>query len=55
MAIQLGQRLGLYEILSTISAGGKGAVDRPRDTSFNHIVQIRVFKSRHNRSAGAKA
>src|ERR1700739_995628 len=45
MAIQVGQRLGPYEILSAIGAGGMGEVYRAKDTRLNRIVAIKVLPS----------
>ena len=43
MAIQTGQRLGPYEILSAIGAGGMGEVYRARDTRLDRIVAIKIL------------
>jgi eukaryotic-like serine/threonine-protein kinase len=43
MAILLGKRLGPYEILSSIGAGGMGEVYRARDTRLDRIVAIKVL------------
>jgi serine/threonine protein kinase len=43
MAIQAGQRLGPYEILFAIGAGGMGEVYRARDTRLDRIVAIKVL------------
>jgi eukaryotic-like serine/threonine-protein kinase len=43
MAIQLGQRLGPYEILSPIGAGGMGEVYRARDTRLERIVAVKIL------------
>jgi eukaryotic-like serine/threonine-protein kinase len=43
MAILPGRRLGPYEILSGIGAGGMGEVYRARDTRLNRIVAIKVL------------
>src|SRR6202795_5384934 len=45
MAILPGKRLGPYEILSNIGAGGMGEVYRAKDTRLNRIVAIKVLPS----------
>jgi eukaryotic-like serine/threonine-protein kinase len=43
MAILPGRRLGPYEILSSLGAGGMGEVYRARDTRLDRIVAIKVL------------
>ena len=43
MAIQAGQRLGPYEILSAIGAGGMGEVYQAHDTKLGRDVAIKVL------------
>src|SRR3984893_12581049 len=43
MTIAAGRRLGPYEILSAIGAGGMGEVYRARDTRLDRIVAIKVL------------
>jgi eukaryotic-like serine/threonine-protein kinase len=43
MAILPGRRLGPYEILSSIGAGGMGEVYRAKDTRLDRIVAIKVL------------
>ena len=43
MAILLGRRLGPYEILNAIGAGGMGEVYKARDTRLDRIVAIKVL------------
>jgi serine/threonine protein kinase len=43
MAILPGKRLGPYEILNAIGAGGMGEVYRARDTRLDRIVAIKVL------------
>ena len=45
MPILSGKRLGPYEILSGIGAGGMGEVYRAKDTRLNRIVAIKVLPS----------
>jgi serine/threonine protein kinase len=40
-----GKRLGPYEILSAIGAGGMGEVYRAKDSRLNRIVAIKVLSS----------
>src|SRR5271169_5065570 len=59
MPFQPGERLGPYEILSPIGAGGMGAVYRARDPRLNRDVAIKVsaaqFSERFEREAKAIA
>src|ERR1700676_4775840 len=43
MAILPGRRLGPYEILTAIGAGGMGEVYKARDTRLDRIVAIKVL------------
>jgi Tol biopolymer transport system component/predicted Ser/Thr protein kinase len=43
MAIPSGKRLGPYEILSAIGAGGMGEVYRARDTRLDRIVALKIL------------
>jgi serine/threonine protein kinase len=43
MPILPGRRLGPYEILSSIGAGGMGEVYKARDTRLDRIVAIKVL------------
>ncbi len=45
MPILTGKRLGPYEILSAIGAGGMGEVYRAKDTRLDRIVAIKVLPS----------
>ena len=46
MAIRTGERLGPYEILSAIGAGGMGEVYRARDTRLDRTVAIKILPDR---------
>ena len=45
MTSTAGARLGPYEILSAIGAGGQGEVYRARDMRLNRTVAIKVLSS----------
>jgi serine/threonine protein kinase/Tol biopolymer transport system component len=59
MPLSAGTRLGPYEILAPIGAGGMGEVYRARDTRLDRIVAIKVahekFSERFEREARAVA
>ena len=43
MALRAGSRLGFYEIVAPLGAGGMGEVYRARDTKLNRDVAIEVL------------
>ena len=43
MTLITGSRLGPYEIVSSLGAGGMGEVYRARDTKLNRDVAIKVL------------
>lgn len=59
MPLAAGERLGPYEILALIGAGGMGEVYRARDTRLDRIVAVKVckekFSERFEREARAVA
>ena len=59
MSVTIGMKLGPYEILAPLGAGGMGAVWKARDTRLDRIVAIKVsqekFSERFEREARAVA
>src|SRR5271168_559278 len=59
MSLSIGDKLGPYEILAPIGAGGMGEVYRARDARLNRFVAIKVsaaqFSGRFEREAKAIA
>ena len=45
MPLSIGEKLGPYEILAKIGAGGMGEVYRARDTRLNRDVAIKILPS----------
>ena len=48
MPLQPGDKLGPYEILAPIGAGGMGEVYKARDTRLDRIVAIKQLKGQHS-------
>jgi eukaryotic-like serine/threonine-protein kinase len=46
MALPAGTRLGPYEVLGLIGAGGMGEVYRARDTRLDRTVAVKVLPPR---------
>src|SRR6516165_4377978 len=55
VALAAGSRLGPYEILSPLGAGGMGEVYRARDSRLNREVAIKVLPERVAGDPGALA
>jgi Tol biopolymer transport system component len=45
MSLTLGDRLGAYEILTTLGAGGMGEVWKARDTRLDRLVAIKILSA----------
>ena len=46
MPIPVGTRLGPYEVLGSLGAGGMGEVYRARDTQLQRTVAVKVIAER---------
>src|SRR6516164_7801761 len=55
MTLTSGAKLGPYEIVSQLGAGGQGEVYRARDTRLNRTVAIKVLPSHFSGNAEMKA
>src|SRR6516225_6678534 len=55
MSLTSGMRLGPYEILSALGAGGMGEVYRARDTRLDRDVAVKVLPGRISQDAQALA
>ena len=54
MSLQPGDKLGPYEILAPIGAGGMGEVYKARDPRLNRIVAIKRLKASTRRVSSKK-
>ena len=53
MAIEAGARIGPYQVLSLLGAGGMGEVYRARDTALNRDVALKVLPDLFARTPSA--
>ncbi len=53
MTLPVGSRLGPYEILAAIGAGGMGEVYRAKDTRLHRVVAIKVLPEALARRPGS--
>src|SRR5271154_4561369 len=54
MSLTSGTKLGPYEILSPLGAGGMGEVYRARDTRLDRSVAVKILPSHLSEDAEAK-
>jgi serine/threonine protein kinase len=47
VSLRPGARLGAYEVLSAIGAGGMGEVYRARDSRLNRDVALKILERRY--------
>src|SRR5438034_2782568 len=55
MPLTMGTRLGPYEVIAPVGAGGMGEVYRARDTRLGRDVAVKVLPARLSESAEARA
>src|SRR6516165_7626900 len=55
MPLSVGDKLGPYEIVAPLGAGGMGEVWKARDTRLNRVVAIKLLKGRHGARFGQEA
>ena len=53
MPLAAGDKLGPYEILTPIGAGGMGEVYKGRDTRLNRTIAIKILKAGRRVSASS--
>ena len=53
--MEAGQKLGPYEIIARVGAGGMGEVYRAKDTRLDRVVAIKILASSSSHTSDAKA
>jgi serine/threonine protein kinase len=51
MTLAIGTKLGPYEVLAPLDAGGMGEVYRARDTRLDRVVAIKILPSQFSADA----
>ena len=54
MSLSAGARLGPYEVVSPLGAGGMGEVYRARDGRLNRTVAIKILSDESSADRGAE-
>jgi len=55
MPLSAGDRLGQFELLEKLGAGGMGVVYKARDTRLNRLVAIKVIQPARSGDSGLQA
>jgi len=54
MSLRAGDKLGPYEILAPLGAGGMGEAWKARDTRLDRVVAIKHLKTAHTPASSRK-
>ena len=55
MSLEPGKKLGTYEVLAPIGAGGMGEVYRARDTKLGREVAIKILPEEFSRASESRS